>query len=63
MKTEWEQAHTIIQRLTDYLLEAHEHEFEDNHGGDADHPGEAPETCSYCNAIDEARMFLQMVRS
>jgi len=47
--------------MTSFLLEAHMDEMscESNHGDDADHEGEAPEVCSYCRAIVNARKFLQ----
>jgi hypothetical protein len=48
----------LLEQMTANLIESHQSEFEDGHGGDADHDGEAPEACSYCRDIVEARMFL-----
>lgn len=49
-----------LETLAGYMIEAHGDagEYEDSHGGDASHPGEAPEACSYCNAVDAARLTL-----
>ena len=44
----------ILQRMTDYLEKTHGKEIYDGHGGD-DSEGE---TCSYCEAIQEARDLL-----
>jgi hypothetical protein len=52
------EANRIIRRLAEYLKESHEQELEDCHGGDENHTGPAPESCSYCNVIDEAESFL-----
>jgi len=50
--------------LATYLLEAHKAsgEYESSHGGDADHPGEAPEACSYCRTIASARDILAKLK-
>lgn len=53
-----EEALKIIENLTAYLIEAHMPAFESCHEGDENHQGEAPESCTYCNAIDTARQFL-----
>ena len=51
----------LLAKLTADLLESHASgdEFETCHHDDADHPGEAPEACSYCNDIDAARQLLE----
>lgn len=49
----------LVETLGEYLLEAHDSELNDCHGGDCEHLGEAPECCSYCNAIDNARLLLE----
>lgn len=49
----------IIERLADYLEEAHDAEgemAEDAQG--VSHHGDGPEGCSYCEAIDDARTIL-----
>lgn len=48
----------MLDRMTANLIESHLAEFEDCHGGDVDHTGEAPEDCSYCKDIAEARELL-----
>lgn len=50
------------QTLLDYLIEAHESELENAHGGDAESAGEAPEECTYCAAIADARKALEKVK-
>jgi hypothetical protein len=54
------QAFDHIRNLVSYMIEQHMEagEYETNHQGDADHGGEAPEVCSYCTAIRDARDFL-----
>lgn len=47
-----------LEQMVANLIEAHASEFEDGHAGDADHDGEAPEACSYCKDIAEARELL-----
>ena len=49
----------ILDTMTANLIEAHMSELEDNHGGDAEHTGEAPEACSYCRDINTARGVLE----
>ena len=48
-----------IKRMTANLIEAHMEEFEDCHGGDVNHTGEAPEDCSYCKDIAKSRELLK----
>ena len=47
-----------LTTLTDYMLESHQSELDDMHSGDVDHKGEAPEDCSYCRAIQTARVAI-----
>lgn len=49
----------LLETMTANLIESHMSEFEDNHAGDADHDGEAPEACSYCRDIAVARSLLK----
>jgi hypothetical protein len=44
-----------LKTMLEYLLEAHSSELETCHAGDAELAGEAPEACSYCKGIAEAR--------
>lgn len=55
---------TLIQflmQMTMHLMETHMDEFSDNHAGDADHGGEAPEDCSYCKTVGEVRAYLKSI--
>ena len=49
---------TSLQTLVDYMLESHAEELESCHAGDAELAGEAPEACSYCKAVAEARAVI-----
>ena len=49
----------MLYAQTSNLIESHMEELESNHCGDADHDGEAPEICSYCFDIQEAREILR----
>ncbi len=53
---------SATQELIDCMLESHESELTSQHGGDADHDGEAPEACSYCEGVDQARMAIAAVK-
>lgn len=48
----------LLDRMVANLIETHASELADCHAGDADLPGEAPEACSYCADIVEARELL-----
>lgn len=49
-----------LLEMTSHLIEAHMDAGEyDGHGGDADHDGEAPEACSYCESIQKSRELLR----
>lgn len=52
-----------LESMVSNLLEAHQSELDDCHGGDAALSGEAPEACSYCKDIAEARAIIERVRS
>ena len=54
-----DEVYKALARLADYLAEAHAAELETCHAGDEIHSGPAPESCSYCNAIDEARLLIE----
>ena len=47
-----------LRTMVDYMLESHEDELTSQHAGDADHDGQAPEVCSYCVAVDQARLAI-----
>ena len=40
--------------LVSYLLESHEDEIKDGHGGEGNQIGLDPECCTYCEAIRDA---------
>jgi hypothetical protein len=49
-----------LLEMTAHLIETHMESGEyDGHGGDADHDGEAPEACSYCESIQKSRELLR----
>lgn len=50
------------EKLIEYMLESHEIELTSQHHGDTHADGEAPEACSYCLAIDEARQAVAGAR-
>lgn len=50
----------VLLKMTANLVESHIEELTNNHGGDADHEGEAPESCSYCRDIRDARELLRL---
>lgn len=47
-----ERANELLERLADYLEEAHGEDLE------TDHMGDGREGCTYCDAIDEARVLI-----
>jgi hypothetical protein len=49
-----------IENLIEDLELAHEDELSHGHHGDAEHDGLAPECCSFCLHIDEARVLLEV---
>jgi hypothetical protein len=54
--------YAALQTMIDYMLESHAGELESCHEGDAEMAGEAPEACSYCQAIADARAALAKAR-
>jgi hypothetical protein len=47
-----------LETLMEHMLESHASELESCHAGDAELAGEAPEACSYCKGIAEARAVI-----
>jgi hypothetical protein len=47
-----------LEQMAGCMVVAHASEYKSNHRGEADLPGEAPEVCHYCQAVENARGIL-----
>ncbi|MGB8065729.1 MAG: hypothetical protein WCF26_27840 [Candidatus Sulfotelmatobacter sp.] len=48
----------LVEQLLEYALEMHSKEMRECHGDDADHPGLAPDVCSYCKTFEGVAKLL-----
>lgn len=48
----------LVEQLLEHALEMHAKEMRERHGDDADHPGLAPEVCSYCKTFEDVAKLI-----